>query len=78
MLVSVRTTSTDRAIARQIRAQRLRAGLTRAQLAEQLDCSPAEISAIEQCKVRVSVDELVRIARALRVDPVKLLRAALD
>jgi len=76
--VSVRTTSTDRAIARQIRAQRLRAGLTRAQLAEQLRCSPEEISAIEQCEVRVSVDELVRIARALRVDPMKLLRAALD
>jgi transcriptional regulator with XRE-family HTH domain len=62
-----------RAVAREIRAARTRAGITQAELARRLRCSRAEISAIERGRRRVDVDLLVRIARALNVDAVSLL-----
>jgi transcriptional regulator with XRE-family HTH domain len=63
-----------RVVAREIRAARLRARLTRAQLAKRLSCSHAVIVAIEQGKRRITVGDLVRIAQALAIDPVRLLR----
>jgi transcriptional regulator with XRE-family HTH domain len=62
-----------KAVAQEIRTQRLRVGLTRADLAGHLKCSPSQIAAIEQGRRRVDVDLLVKIARALRIDPVKFL-----
>jgi transcriptional regulator with XRE-family HTH domain len=55
------------ALARAIRAERGRAGLTQAQLAEKLGIKPVTVSAIETITRRVYADELPAICEALGV-----------
>lgn len=62
-----------RALARAIRKQRTIAEMTQRQLAARSRVSAAFVSRLERGKADVSIDVFVRIARALDVDPVKLL-----
>jgi transcriptional regulator with XRE-family HTH domain len=62
-----------RAVAREVRAARIAAGLTQRELAARVKCSPSEIAEIERSRGRVEVDDLVRIAEALRIHPMQLL-----
>jgi transcriptional regulator with XRE-family HTH domain len=55
------------ALARAIRAERARAGLTQAQLAERLDINPVTVSQIETLTRRVYLDEIPSICQALDV-----------
>ncbi len=69
---------TRRAVARALRAARLAAGFTQRELAARLELSASAISAMEQGRRGVSVDELVFIARALGMDPKALLTRMLS
>jgi transcriptional regulator with XRE-family HTH domain len=66
------------AVARAIRAERVRAGLTQAQLAERLDLHPATVSQIETLARRVYIDEMPRICDALGITLDQLLFRAPD
>jgi transcriptional regulator with XRE-family HTH domain len=66
------------AVARAIRAERVRAGLTQAQLAERLDVHPATVSQIETLTRRVYIDEMPRICDTLGVTLAQLLFRAPD
>ncbi|MBK1725561.1 helix-turn-helix domain-containing protein [Halorhodospira neutriphila] len=57
----------------QIRQARRQAGLTQAQLAEQLGVAQSGISRIESGERPVTVEMLQAIAEALGVEPAKLL-----
>jgi len=61
------------ALARAIRAERNRAGLTQAQLADRLEVHSVTISQIENLTRRVYVDELPAICAALGVTLTQLL-----
>lgn len=69
---------TRRLVALRIRETRLRAGISRAVLAKRLRCPVRRIAAIEQGRRSVEIELLVRIARALKIDPATLLREMLD
>lgn len=56
-----------------IRIARTRAGLTQKQLAELVDRDQSEISRIEAGKTALTVPLLLRMAKALKVPPGKLL-----
>ncbi len=56
-----------------IRIARTRAGLTQKQLAELVERDQSEISRIEAGKTALTVPLLLRMARALKVPPGKLL-----
>ncbi len=56
-----------------IRIARTRAGLTQKRLAELVDRDQSEISRIEAGKTALTVPLLLRMARALKVPPGKLL-----
>ena len=66
------------ALARAIRAERGRAGLTQAQLAERLGIKPVTVSAIETVTRRIYADELPAICDALGVTLDQLLFRAPD
>jgi transcriptional regulator with XRE-family HTH domain len=61
-----------------IRTARIRAGLTQKRLAELVDRDQSEISRIEAGKTAVTVPLLLRLARALKVPPGKLLDETRD
>ncbi len=63
-----------RVLAQNIRAYRKQAGLTQERLAEQADLHPVFISMLERGVKTVSLDALVRVAKALNVSPVDLLK----
>jgi transcriptional regulator with XRE-family HTH domain len=56
-----------------IRIARIRAGLTQKRLAELVERDQSEISRIEAGKTAVTVPLLLRLAKALKVPPGKLL-----
>ena len=56
-----------------VRQARKKKGITQEQLAEFCDCSHSHLGAIEQGKVNVSVELLVKIANVLRVTADQLL-----
>jgi transcriptional regulator with XRE-family HTH domain len=70
--------SVRRALARAIRQQRTIMGMTQRQLAVRSRMSVASIGRLEQGKTDISAEAFVRIARALDVDPVKLLRRVVN
>jgi transcriptional regulator with XRE-family HTH domain len=61
-----------------IRIARIRAGLTQKGLAQLVDRDQSEISRIEAGKTAVTVPLLLRLAKALKVPPGKLLDEARD
>lgn len=61
-----------------IRIARARAGLTQKKLAELVDRDQSEISRIEAGKTAVTVPLLLRLAKALKVPPGKLLDETRD
>lgn len=69
---------TRRAVARELRAARLAAGMTQRQLGARVDLPASAISAMEQGTRGISVEEFVLIARALGVDPKRLLNKMLS
>jgi transcriptional regulator with XRE-family HTH domain len=60
-------------VARNVRAFRARLALSQEALAERADLHWTFISGVERCKYNVSLDSLVRIARALGREPHALL-----
>jgi transcriptional regulator with XRE-family HTH domain len=66
--------SVRRALARAIRQQRTLSGMTRRQLAARMRVSAASIGRLERGEADISAEAFVRLARVLKVDPVKLLR----
>jgi len=61
-----------------IRIARIRVGLTQKRLAELVDRDQSEISRIEAGKTAVTVSLLLRLAKALKVPPGKLLDETRD
>lgn len=61
-----------------IRIARTRAGFTQKQLAELVERDQSEISRIEAGKTAVTVPLLLRLAKALKVPPGKLLDETRD
>ena len=61
-----------------IRIARTRAGLTQKKLAELVERDQSEISRIEAGKTAVTVPLLLRLAKALKVPPGKLLDEVRD
>ena len=57
-----------------IAGARSKAGLTQAELAERADLEEAVLSALEQGQYKPAPDELSRLAEALGVDELELLR----
>ncbi len=68
--------SIRRRLASEIAKERRAAGLSQRELARRLKRSPAYVSKLEAGLASVSVVQFVDIARALGVDPVKLLSRA--
>ena len=68
--------ATDR-LAAQIRKSRLAAGLTQRALAERLGKSSSWVAAAEKGRRRIFINELPRIADALGMDLLELLKRAL-
>ena len=62
-----------RKIGAKIREERKQAGLTQETLAEKADLSLSQVGYIERGEVKPSIDSLIRLARALDVDPSTLL-----
>ena len=60
--------------AKNLRAARLRAGLSQEQLADRCDLPPTEISRLERAKREPRLGTIVRVARALGIAPGSLLR----
>ena len=54
------------------------AGLSQATLAERLRCHQSFVARIESGQRRIDVPELVILCRALRVDPVDVLRVVVE
>jgi transcriptional regulator with XRE-family HTH domain len=65
-----------RFLAREIRAERARAGLSQADLADRLGTSPSSVSAMERGVRQVLASELPDLCRALGVDLVTFLTRA--
>ena len=61
-----------RAVGRRIKIVRQRSGLTQDQLAEQVGLSPKYISGIERGVENPTMDILIRLAKALEVEPYDL------
>jgi transcriptional regulator with XRE-family HTH domain len=57
-----------------LRAARLRAGLSQEQLADRCDLHPTEISRLERARREPRLGTIVRVARALGIGPDRLLR----
>ena len=66
-------TDLDRRIGRRIWFFREEAGLTRAELAEQIDTTEAEIEAWETAKVVIYASDIVALCHALDIEPNDLL-----
>lgn len=67
-----------KAIGARISLFRDRAGMTQAELAKRIGCTPQHISAIERGAKTPKLDTFVAIANALRVQPDLLLQDVLD
>jgi transcriptional regulator with XRE-family HTH domain len=65
-----------RFLAREIRAERARAGLSQTDLAERLGMSPSSISAMERGIRKLLAEELPDLCRALDVDLLTFLTRA--
>jgi len=63
-----------RILGENIRARRKRAGLSQEKLAEKAELHPVYISAVERGAKTISMDALMRIAKALRVQMQQLVR----
>jgi len=61
-------------VAKNVRAFRVALGLTQEALAEKADLHWTYISGVERCKYNVSLDNIVRIAKALNRPPYELLK----
>lgn len=61
-----------RAVGKRIKIVRQRSGLTQDQLAEQVGLSPKYISGIERGVENPTMDILIRLAKALEVEPYDL------
>lgn len=61
-------------MARNVRAFRQKLALSQEALAERADLHWTFISGVERCKYNVSLDSLVRIAKALGREPYELLK----
>ncbi|SUA72631.1 antitoxin HipB [Nocardia otitidiscaviarum] len=65
-----------RAVAAQLRAERARAGLTQPELAKLTGLHVTTLSRIEQGHRAMTLDQLFKIAGALKIDPGDFLNAA--
>ena len=63
-----------RVLGANIRARRKRAGLSQEKLAEKAELHPVYVSAVERGAKTISMDALVRIAKALKTDAHDLVR----
>ncbi len=63
-----------RRMAINVRAFRKKQGLSQEALAERADLHWTFISGVERCKYNVSLDSLVRLAKALELEPYELLK----
>ena len=61
-------------VARNVRAHRERLDLSQESLAERAEMHWTFISGVERAKYNLSLDSLVRIARALGIEPHELLK----
>lgn len=61
-----------RAVGKRIKVVRQQSGLTQDQLAEQVELSPKYISGIERGVENPTMDILIRLAKALEVEPYDL------
>jgi transcriptional regulator with XRE-family HTH domain len=61
-------------VARNVRALREKLALSQEALAERADLHWTFISGVERCKYNISLDSLVRIAKALGREPYDLLK----
>lgn len=69
------TTSVTRALARNVRFRREQLGLTCVQLAQQAGTNRSWIGHIERGhKANITIDTLVLLAKALKIDPALLIR----
>jgi transcriptional regulator with XRE-family HTH domain len=73
-----RPTDADRRIGRRITFFREEAGLTRVELAEQVGTTEDEVEAWETAKVVTSVSDLIKLCRALDIEPNDLLKSKLQ
>lgn len=74
-------TGANRAVVEVLKAARLEAGLTQAELADRIERDQSHVSLIEGSQRRLDLVEFHQIARALGRDPVELfaaISAALD
>jgi transcriptional regulator with XRE-family HTH domain len=60
-------------LGRNVRKLRLSLGMTQAELAERAESRRALISDVERGEANLTIDSLLRIATALRVEPAELL-----
>ncbi len=70
-------TGDNRTVVEALRQARLQAGLKQAELAARIGKDQSWVSLVEGSQRRVDVVEFIEIAKALDVDPVKLLREIL-
>lgn len=61
-------------VAKNVRTFRRKLGLSQEGLAERADMHWTFISGVERCKYNISLDSLVRIAKALQREPYELLK----
>jgi len=61
-------------VAKNVRAFREKLALSQEALAERADMHWTFISGVERCKYNVSLDSMVRIAKALEREPYELLK----
>ena len=61
-------------VAENVRRFRLKLGLTQEGLAERADMHWTYISGVERCKYNISLDSIVRLAKALGRSPYELLK----
>ena len=71
-------TAVRRAIAEELQVARVRAGLTRDELAARSGVSRASVFRIENAERDVKMEQLWALAEALNVEPVDILQAAQD
>lgn len=61
-------------VAENVRRFRLKLGLTQEALAEKAEMHWTFISGVERCKYNISLDSMVRLAKALGCNPYELLK----
>jgi transcriptional regulator with XRE-family HTH domain len=63
-----------RAVGQNVRSLRLRLGLTQEELAEKAEFHWTYVSGVERGRYNISLDSLVRLAKALGIKPFELLK----